>query len=103
LYVVVRVLETWQHYLLLWEFVIHTDHESLKHLKGQGKLNRRHAKWIPFIDTFSYVIKYKQGQENMVADALSWRYVLLNTLNTKSLGFEYIKELYLNDNDFSSI
>jgi hypothetical protein len=39
----------------------------------------------------------------MVADALSWRYVLLNTLNTKSLGFEYIKELYLNDNDFSSI
>ena len=30
-------LETWQHYLLLKEFVIHTDHESLKHLKGQGK------------------------------------------------------------------
>ncbi|RVW50081.1 hypothetical protein CK203_106827 [Vitis vinifera] len=41
------------------------------HLKGQGKLNRRHAKWVEFIETFPYVIKYKQGKENIVADALS--------------------------------
>jgi len=39
----------------------------------------------------------------VVADALSRRYVLLNTLNTKLLRFEYIKELYLDDNDFGSI
>jgi hypothetical protein len=39
----------------------------------------------------------------MVADALLQRYVLLNTLNTKLLGFEYIKELSLDDNDFGSI
>ena len=37
LYALVRALETWQHYLLPKEFVIHTDHESLKHLKGQDK------------------------------------------------------------------
>jgi hypothetical protein len=103
LYAVVRALETWQHYLWPREFVIHTDHQSLKHLKGQGKLSRRHAKWVEFIETFSYVIKYKQGQENVVANALSRMYVLLNTLNTKLLGFEYIKELYLNDHDFSAI
>ena len=41
LYALVRALETWQHYPK--EFVIHTDHESLKHLKGQHKLNKRHA------------------------------------------------------------
>jgi hypothetical protein len=35
LYALVRALETWQHYLWPKEFVIHTDHESLKHLKGQ--------------------------------------------------------------------
>ena len=40
LYVLVRALETWQHYLWPKEFVIHTNHESLKHLKGQGKLSR---------------------------------------------------------------
>jgi hypothetical protein len=35
LYALVRALETWQHYLWPNEFVIHTDHESLTHLKGQ--------------------------------------------------------------------
>ena len=65
-----RTLETCQHYLWPKEFVIHTaDHESLKHLKEQGKLNRRHANWVEFIETFPYVVKYKQGKENIVADA----------------------------------
>jgi hypothetical protein len=40
LYALVRALETWQHYLWPKEFVIHTDHESLKHFKSQGKLNK---------------------------------------------------------------
>ena len=101
LYALVRALETWQHYLWPKEFIIHSDHESLKHLKGQGKLNRRHAKWVEFIETFPYVIKYKQGKENIV-DALSRRYVLLHTMNTRLLGFEYVKELY-DDSDFPEI
>jgi len=56
-----RTLETWQHYLWPKEFMIHLDYESLNHLKGQGKLNWKHAKWVEYIETFSYVIKYKQG------------------------------------------
>ncbi|KAH9686118.1 Endonuclease [Citrus sinensis] len=103
MYALVRALETWQHYLLPKEFVIHTDHESLKHLKGQGKLHKRHAKWVEFIEPFPYVIKYKQGKENVVADALSRRYALISTLNAKLLGFEYIKELYANDPDFANV
>jgi hypothetical protein len=103
LYALVRALETWQHYLWPKEFVIHTDHESLKHLKGQGKLNRRHAQWMEFIETFPYVIKYKQGKENIVVDALSRRYALISTLNAKLLGFEYVKEFYVNDDDFASV
>ncbi|WVZ58323.1 hypothetical protein U9M48_008604 [Paspalum notatum var. saurae] len=73
LYALVRVLEVWQHYLLPKEFVIHSDHEALKYLKSQGKLNRRHAKWIEFIETFPYVVKHKRGTDNIVADALSRR------------------------------
>ena len=71
MYALIRALETWQHYLWPKEFLIHTDHESLKHLKGQHKLNKRHAKWVELIETFPYVIKYKQGKENIIADALS--------------------------------
>ncbi|XP_075521546.1 LOW QUALITY PROTEIN: uncharacterized protein LOC142554754 [Primulina tabacum] len=70
LYALVRTLEMWQHYLRPKEFVIHTDHESLKHLKGQQKLNKRHGKWVAFIETFPYIIKYKQGKENAHGDGL---------------------------------
>ncbi|XP_040966211.1 uncharacterized protein [Gossypium hirsutum] len=76
LYALVRALETWQHYLWPKEFVIHSDHEALKHLKGQTKLNKRHAKWVEYLESFPYVIKYKKGKENVVADALSRRYAL---------------------------
>jgi len=72
-------------------------------MRGQGKLNRRHVKWVEFIETFPYVIKYKQGKENIVADALLRWYVLLHTMNTRLLGFEYVKELYDNDSDFAEI
>jgi hypothetical protein len=103
LYALVRALEAWQHYLWPKEFVIRTDHESLKHLKGQHKLNKRHARWVEFIETFPYVIRYKQGKENVVADALSRRYTLISTLDAKFLGFEHIKELYHDDHDFCEV
>ena len=83
--------------------MVHTDHESLKHLKAQHKLNKRHGQWIEFLEPFPYVIKYKQGKENVVADALSRRYTLLSTLDAKLLGFEQIKDLYQLDQDFSDL
>ena len=54
-----------------------------------------------FAEIFPYVIRYKQGKENIVADALSRKYVLIYTLDAKFLGFEHIKELYHLDQDFS--
>ena len=58
---------------------------------------------MEFIETFPYVIKYKQGKENVVADALSRRYTLLSVLETKLLGFEFIKDLYASDQYFKEI
>ena len=52
MYALVQALETWQHYLLAREFVVHTYHESLKFLKAQHKLNRRHAQWMEFLEPF---------------------------------------------------
>ena len=58
---------------------------------------------MEFIETFPYVIKYKQCKENVAANVLLRRYVLFNTLTFKLLGFEFIKELYANDGDFSNV
>ena len=76
-----RVLHVWEHYLRPHEFVIHTDHETLKYLKGQTKLNKRHAKWSEFIESFPYVIKYIKGKENVVVDALSRICTLVTNLS----------------------
>jgi len=103
LYAFVRTLETWQHYLWPKEFVIHSDHESLKHIRSQGKLNRRHAKWVEFIESFPYVIKHEKGKENIIADALSRRYTLLTQLDHKIFGLETIKEQYVHDDDFKDV
>ncbi|KAL0294565.1 UNVERIFIED_CONTAM: Transposon Ty3-G Gag-Pol polyprotein [Sesamum radiatum] len=65
LYALVRVLETWQHYLWPKEFVIHSDHEALKYIKSQSKLSRRHAKWVEFIESFPYVIKQRKMRRDV--------------------------------------
>jgi hypothetical protein len=103
LYGLVRCLETWQHYLWPKEFVIHSYLESLKHIHSQGKLNRIHAKWIEFIESFPYVIKHKKGKENVIVDALSRRYALLTQLEYKIFGLETIKDQYVHDADFKDV
>jgi hypothetical protein len=83
--------------------VIHSDHESLKQIRSQSKLNCRHAKWVEFIESFPYVIRHKKGKENIIADALSRRYSMLSQLDFKNFGLETIKEQYSNDVDFKDI
>ena len=52
---------------------------------------------------FPYVIKYKNGKENIMVDALSKRYVLLTSLQIKLLRFEFEKDLYVNDSNFGKV
>ena len=55
------------------------------------------------METFAYVIRYKQGKENVFADALSRRYALISTLDAKFLEFKHIKELYNDDHDYGEV
>ncbi|XP_074283168.1 putative mitochondrial protein AtMg00860 [Silene latifolia] len=75
-------------------------HEALKYINGQHKLNHRHAKWVEFLQSFTFSSKYKEGKQNIVADALSRRYSLLSVMEQKILGFEFMKQLYKDDPDF---
>ncbi|KAI4380294.1 hypothetical protein MLD38_006500 [Melastoma candidum] len=100
---IVRVLKTWSHYLLSKKFVLHTDHEALKYINGQHKLDRRHAKWVEFLQSFTFVLKHKPGVKNVIADALLRMMFLLSAMETKLIGFEYLKDLYKDDEDFGGI
>jgi hypothetical protein len=72
----------------------------LKHIRGQAKLNKYHAKWLEFIEFFLYTIKHKKGKDNAIADALSRHYTVFSQLDHKIFGLEPLKELYATDFDF---
>jgi hypothetical protein len=99
-YALVRTLQTWQHYLWPREFIIHSDHEALKHICTQINLNRRHASRVEFIESFPYIIKHKNGKENIIADALSCRYTMLSQLEFRIFGLQTVKDQYVDDGDF---
>jgi len=93
-YAIVRALDYWSHYLRPKQFVLHSDHQALKYINGQHKLNPRHAKWVEFLQSFSFVSNYKQGVNNVVADALSRRYAILAVPDARVLGFSLMKDQY---------
>ncbi|XP_072150841.1 uncharacterized protein [Setaria viridis] len=77
-----------------------TPTTALKHIRTQTNLNRRHAKWVEFIESFPYIIKHKSGKENVIADALSRRYTMLSQLDFKIFGLQTVKDQYVDDADF---
>ncbi|RVW47624.1 Transposon Ty3-I Gag-Pol polyprotein [Vitis vinifera] len=102
-YAVVQAIRHWQHYLSYKEFVLYSDHEALRYLNSQKKLNSRHAKWSSFLQLFTFNLKHYAGIENKVADALSRKALLLVNMSTTTIGFEELKHCYDNDADFGDV
>lgn len=68
---VIFLVQKWRHYLLPAHFVIKMDQRSLKYLLEQRLNTPVQQQWLPKLLEFDYEIQYKQGKENLVADALS--------------------------------
>ncbi|KAD7117017.1 hypothetical protein E3N88_04285 [Mikania micrantha] len=101
-YAIIRSLEYWRHYLLPSEFILFSDHQALRFINGQHKLNPRHAKWVEYLQDFTFVIKHKAGVANTVADALSRRRALVTSLRVQVEGFDSFRGLYVDDPDFAT-
>jgi len=84
LYAALRAHMVWEHYLIQREFVLYTDHQALKFINSQKNLNQMHARWVFYIQQFT----------------LSRRATLLITMKAEVTGFECLKELYEEDEDF---
>ena len=52
-------------------FIIKTDQQSLKYLLHQRIGTPLQQKWLSKLLGYAFVVEYKKGSENVVADALS--------------------------------
>lgn len=67
----VFAVSKWQHYLMSMSFVIRTDPQSLKHVLEHKLTTPFQQKWLSKLAGFDYVVEYKSGKDNIIADALS--------------------------------
>nr|GEW48689.1 putative mitochondrial protein [Tanacetum cinerariifolium] len=90
-YAIIQALRHLQHYLVHMEFILNSDHEALKYINNQQKLSPRHAKWVTFLQNFTFALKYKAGIQNKVADALSRRASYLSVVRAEIQGLDTFK------------
>ena len=103
MYALIRALRQWEDYLLSKEFLLLTNHFSIKYLQAQKSINKIPARWISFLQRFDFVIKHKSGKENKVADALSRKHSLLSILSSEVIAFKHLPYLYEDDTDFNKM
>jgi hypothetical protein len=67
----VAAVKKWRPYLLGHFFIIRTNHQSLKFLLEHKIGTPMQQRWVSKLLGYEFVVEYKKGQENKVADALS--------------------------------
>ena len=93
-YVVVRALKFWEHYLIAKYLILYTNHQALKYLSIDTQIRSdMHARWLAYIEKFSYKLVHKSGQQNRVADALSRQVAVMRTLNLEIVGFKTLTKI----------
>ncbi|KAK3041025.1 hypothetical protein RJ639_026737 [Escallonia herrerae] len=68
---VVHCLRVWKHYLLGSSFIVRTDNTAVSHFLSQSKLSLKQARWQELLAEFNFMLEYRAGSTNSVADALS--------------------------------
>ncbi len=68
---VVEAIKHFSFYLHGQRFEVWTDHKGLESIRTGRQLNRRVYRWSLTLSEFDFVVKYRVGASNVVADELS--------------------------------
>ena len=68
---IVFSLMIWRQYLYGEQFVVFSDHKSLKYIFTQRDLNMRQHWWMEYLEDYDFTFYYHHSKGNVVADALS--------------------------------
>ena len=64
-------VQYFQHYLAGQKFTVRTDHDSLKGLNNLARVPGQFARWIDYLNAFTFDIKVRAGAQHSNADFLS--------------------------------
>ena len=79
-------MRKWRPYLVGKPFVVKTDHQSLKFLLEQRIATPAQQKWLAKLLGYVFVVEYKKGVYNKVADALSRQFEAIPGSGYDQLG-----------------
>jgi hypothetical protein len=88
-------IETWSVYLTARHFTLYTDHRPLTHLSTIHKRTLNRLQML--MNEYDFTIKYKKGEDNCVADALSRNPVAALTDQSGSLAEAQQKDDFCRD------
>ncbi|XP_030479163.2 uncharacterized protein LOC115696402 [Cannabis sativa] len=93
---IVEAATKWRQYLLGRQFLIRTDHKSLKELLTQVIQTPEQQQFLQKLIGFHFTIEYKPGKTNAAVDALSRQHEVPNSLLAaaqSTASFEFLEEL----------
>ena len=68
------ITEKFREYLIGSTFTVYTDNNPLIYLQSKAKLSATEQRWVGELASFNFEIKYRSGQHNLNAEALSRRW-----------------------------
>ena len=74
--------------------MLYSDDHAFQFINSQPKLNKKNAKWVEFLQNFTFVIKHTSGKSNKVVDSLSRVNLILQEIKVGTLGYENLVNMY---------
>ena len=71
---VAEAIRRWSSYLGQRQFIIRTDHQSLKYFLDQKVITCLQRRWMSKLLGYYYIIADKKGKDNTAADSLSRKF-----------------------------